>query len=585
MNLPKKPIDLNSKIQKAKPYIFVLYGLLIIAIVFNLVYAKKIIPGVKIAGIDVGGMTFESAKKVLEENEKNIPEELKLKFEDKEFPLKRSDIGLTYDWEDSVVRCFDVGRSGNFFIDTKDKISALFKGLSIPASYDYDDDSFGIKLSVIRREINLEPQNSKFYFEDGKLSISPSSNGRELLEEDFHKDINLSFGSLDFSDKIIPVQIIEPEIMEKDIELFRGIIEEIIYEDLVINFEEKKWTLDSEKILNLIGFEKSEKEKRVKMILDKSAFRDLANELAAEVNEPPKGEVVSTDGNKVLEFKITKEGKELDEEKFKEDLKSAIFDDRKNVSLVLKNVDDYSDKEKYGILSLIGEGTSHFAGSTAERIHNIILAAGNISGSLVPPGAVYSMNKSVGPIDYQHGFKSAFIIKGGRTVLGEGGGVCQTSTTLFRAILNSGLPIVSRYPHAYRVGYYEQDMPVGFDAAIFQPSWDFKFKNDTNAYVLIQAHSNLSENSLTFKIYGTPDGRSVEISEPVVTDQSPPPPPLYEDDPSLPKGVVQQVDYAAWGATATFTRTVRKEDTILFTDTFTSRYQPWRAVYKVGTKE
>ena len=585
MNLPKKPIDLNSKIQKAKPYIFVLYGLLIIAVVFNLIYAKKIIPGVKIAGINVGGMTFESAKKVLEENEKNIPEELKLKFEDKEFPLKRNDIGLTYDWEDSVVRCFDVGRSGNFFIDTKDKIFALFKGLSIPASYDYDDDSFGIKLSVIRREINLEPQNSKFYLEDGKLSISPSSDGRKLLEEDFHKDINLSFGGLDFSDKIIPVQIVKPEITEKDIELFREIIEEIISEDLVINFEEKKWTLDSEKILNLIGFEKNEKEKRVKMILDKSAFRDLANELAAEVNESPKGEVVSTDGNKVLEFRITKEGKELDEEKFKEDLKSAIFDDRKNVSLVLKNVDDFSDKEKYGILSLIGEGTSHFAGSTAERIHNIILAAGNISGSLVPPGAVYSMNKSVGPIDYQHGFKSAFIIKGGRTVLGEGGGVCQTSTTLFRAILNSGLPIVSRYPHAYRVGYYEQDMPVGFDAAVFQPSWDFKFKNDTNAYVLIQAHSNLSENSLTFKIYGTPDGRSVEISEPVVTDQSPPPPPLYEDDPSLPKGVVRQVDYAAWGATATFTRTVRKEDTILFTDTFTSRYQPWRAVYKVGTKE
>jgi len=585
MNLPKKPIDLNSKIQKAKPYIFVLYGLLIIAVVFNLIYAKKIIPGVKIAGINVGGMTFESAKKVLEENEKNIPEELKLKFEDKEFPLKRNDIGLTYDWEDSVVRCFDVGRSGNFFIDTKDKIVTPFKGLSIPASYDYDDDSFGIKLSVIRREINLEPQNSKFYLEDGKLSISPSSNGRKLLEEDFHKDINLSFGSLDFSDKIIPVQIIEPEIIEKDVELFREAIEEIISEDLVINFEEKKWTLDSEKILNLIGFEKNEKEKRVKMILDKSAFRDLANGLAAEVNESPKGEVVSTDGNKVLEFRITKEGKELDEEKFKEDLKSAIFDDRKNVSLVLKNVDDSSDKEKYGILSLIGEGTSHFAGSTAERIHNIILAAGNISGSLVPPGAVYSMNKSVGPIDYQHGFKSAFIIKGGRTVLGEGGGVCQTSTTLFRAILNSGLPIVSRYPHAYRVGYYEQDMPVGFDAAIFQPSWDFKFKNDTNAYVLIQAHSNLSENSLTFKIYGTPDGRSVEISEPVVTDQSPPPPPLYEDDPSLPKGVVRQVDYAAWGATATFTRTVRKEDTILFTDTFTSRYQPWRAIYKVGTKE
>jgi len=587
MNLPKpeKPIDLNSEIQKAKPYIFVLYGFLVIAIIFNLIYAKKIIPGVRIAGIDVGGMTFENAKKVLENTGRNIPEELKFKYEDREFPVKGSDIGLIYDWEDSVVKCFDIGRSGNFFIDTKDKIIAITKGLSIPASYDYDDDSFGIKLSVIRREINLEPQNSKFYLENGKLNISPSSDGRKLLEEDFYRQVNSSFGNLDFSDKFLPVQIVKPEITEKDIELFSGIVEELISKELIINFGEKKWVLDPEKILNLIGFEKDENEKRVKMILDESAFKDLADSLAVEVNQSPKGEVVSTDGDKVVEFKIIKEGKELDEERFKEDLRSSIFDDRKPVALVLNTVDDSVNKEKYGITALLGEGTSHFAGSTAGRVHNILLAAGNISGSLVPPGAIYSMNEHVGPIDYQHGFQSALIIKGGRTVLGEGGGVCQTSTTLFRAVLNSGLPVVARYPHAYRVGYYEQDMPVGFDAAVFQPSWDFKFKNDTGAYILIQAYSNPAENSLTFKFYGTPDGRKVEISEPVITNQSPPPAPLYEDDPTLAKGVVIQTDYAAWGATASFTRTVKRGDTILFTDTFTSRYQPWRAVYKVGTKE
>ncbi len=195
------------------------------------------------------------------------------------------------------------------------------------------------------------------------------------------------------------------------------------------------------------------------------------------------------------------------------------------------------------------------------------------------------MNDSVGPIDYQHGFQSAYIIKGGRTVLGEGGGVCQTSTTLFRAVLNSGLPVISRYPHAYRVGYYEQDLPVGFDAAVFQPSWDFKFKNDTKAYILVQAYANIEENSLTFKLYGTPDGRKVEISEPIVSGQTPPPAPVYEDDPTLPKGVVQQVDYAVWGATSIFTRTVKRGDEVLYNDTFTSKYQPWRAVFKVGTKE
>jgi len=77
----------------------------------------------------------------------------------------------------------------------------------------------------------------------------------------------------------------------------------------------------------------------------------------------------------------------------------------------------------------------------------------------------------------------------------------------------------------------------------------------------------------------------VEISEPVITNQTPPPAPLYEDDPTLKKGVVQQVDFAAWGASSVFTRTVKKGDTVLFTETFSSRYQPWRAIYKVGTKE
>jgi vancomycin resistance protein YoaR len=127
-------------------------------------------------------------------------------------------------------------------------------------------------------------------------------------------------------------------------------------------------------------------------------------------------------------------------------------------------------------------------------------------------------------------------------------------------------------------------MPVGFDASIFQPTWDFQFKNDTPNYVLVQSSYNLNESSLTFKIYGTPDGRTVDISQPVVTNQSPPPPALYQDDPTLPKGVTKQVDYPAWGASVKFTRTVKRGDVVLFEDVFNSRYQPWRAIYLVGTK-
>jgi vancomycin resistance protein YoaR len=244
-----------------------------------------------------------------------------------------------------------------------------------------------------------------------------------------------------------------------------------------------------------------------------------------------------------------------------------------------------ADKEEYGILALLGEGVSTFKGSGAGRIHNLTLAAERTNGVLVAPGAVYSMNNSIGAVEASTGYDIAYIIQEGRTVLGSGGGVCQTSTTIFRAVLNSGLPVVMRHAHAYRVSYYEQNMKVGFDAAVFQPTWDFQFKNDTPNYILVQSFANLEESSLTFRIFGTSDGRTVQISEPEVTNQSPPPPALYQDDPTLAKGVTKQVDFPAWGASVKFTRTVKRGDKVLFEDVFSSRYQAWRAVYLVGTKE
>jgi len=92
--------------------------------------------------------------------------------------------------------------------------------------------------------------------------------------------------------------------------------------------------------------------------------------------------------------------------------------------------------------------------------------------------------------------------------------------------------------------------------------------------------------TLYFRLYGTPDGRQVEITEPVITNQSPPPETLYQDDPTLPKGQTRQVDWSAWGASVYFTRKVTKANgEVLADDTFTSRYQPWRAIFLKGTKD
>ena len=120
---------------------------------------------------------------------------------------------------------------------------------------------------------------------------------------------------------------------------------------------------------------------------------------------------------------------------------------------------------------------------------------------------------------------------------------------MFRAALATGLPIQERQAHAYRVHYYEEaGYKAGIDATVFSPSVDLKIKNDTPAYILIQTKTDLKNVSLTVELYGTSDGRNAKITNHVVGAEIAPPPPLYQDDPTLKVGVVKQVDWAAWGS-------------------------------------
>jgi len=251
--------------------------------------------------------------------------------------------------------------------------------------------------------------------------------------------------------------------------------------------------------------------------------------------------------------------------------------------LTVKPTASTGDANSYGIKERIGFGYSEFKGSIPGRIHNVALAASRINGVLIPPGATFSFNEAVGDISAATGYQSAYIIKDGRTVLGDGGGVCQVSTTLFRAALNAGLPIVDRRAHAYRVHYYEEaGYKAGIDATVFSPSVDLKIKNDTSAHILIQTKTDTKNLALVFELYGTGDGRKSEILNHIVGGQVAPPAPLYQDDPTLPPGAVKQVDWAAWGAKASFDYKVTRGDEILQDTTFVSNYRPWQAVYLKG---
>lgn len=332
---------------------------------------------------------------------------------------------------------------------------------------------------------------------------------------------------------------------------------------------------------------------RTKIIYNKKSVSDFIDQTEQHYNVPAKNALFEFENNRVVSFRQEEKGTKIKAEQFLEDVDKNILTlktkpENKKIVLqdtVLEPEITLAKANQFGIEEEIGEGQSNYSHSIPERIHNILLATSLFHGILIPKDGEFSFNQIVGDISAATGYQPAYIIKNGKTVLGDGGGVCQVSTTLFRAALNSGLPITERFAHAYRVGYYEKDSKPGFDATVFNPYADFRFKNNTPAAILIQSEVDKENNILKFKFYGKRDGRKIEISQPTLYDVQPPPPAVYQDDPTLKKGVIKQVDFAAWSGKANFSYKVTRDSQTLFTKDFYSAYRPWQAVYLVGTAD
>ena len=167
---------------------------------------------------------------------------------------------------------------------------------------------------------------------------------------------------------------------------------------------------------------------------------------------------------------------------------SKSFEDRAwGDNLLIVEVDPVEKLENFndlGIKELLGSGHSNFYGSSANRRHNIRVGSNKLSGMIIKPGEEFSLVKALGDVNKETGYLFEMVIKGNKTVPEYGGGLCQVATTLFRAALQSGLPITERRNHSYRVSYYE---PAGTDATIYSPHPDLRFINDTGNNILIQA--------------------------------------------------------------------------------------------------
>jgi vancomycin resistance protein YoaR len=348
------------------------------------------------------------------------------------------------------------------------------------------------------------------------------------------------------------------------------------------------WTIPPETLVEMLDIQMSSEQ--VAVTVNPEALRNSLHPLSLALYREPVDATFEFNADSLALQIVTPSevGRELDVDASSERINEMLASGENVIPLVLREIQpevpDTITADDLGIRELVAIGESYFTGSSSARDKNIRLGASKFDGVMVAPGEVFSFNEHLGEVTTDAGYDESYVIIGDETVLGVGGGICQVATTAFRAAFFGGYPIVERWPHAYRVGYYELGgFGPGLDATIYSPLVDFRFRNDTPHYLLIKTEVDSANARLRFLFYSTDPAREVEMVGPETGDPIVPDSPVYVYDDSMPAGTIKQVERSHNGLDVVVERIVRnQEGDVLMEDTFVSNFVPWPARFRFG---
>jgi len=561
--------------------------------VFETIYFNAAYPNIYLGTLPVGGKNKSELRDLITtefQNRQNRTISFSIN-KSKPIAITLSKDYLNYNVEETLNKITGYGKTGSLRKQINQKLS-VFSKITLSPVYLFDEITFDTILADAVRPFEQEVIETKIVYAKGELVLSPSKPGQKVTRQELlaevKKIIELESNTAVFSTTL---QTIEPRTTRDNSRTALQLAQKAISKQITLystEIPDKSWTLNTPELYEFLEFKFDEETKKPTVTIANYKIASYSAQFAPLIQKDPKEAKFETAGDKVIVFETSEDGRALDTEKLTQQITAAAFNNAlsSRIELPIKTLTPavtQTTVNQYGIKELIAQGSSKFERSSNNRIHNIEVATEKLNGAIITPDQIFSMYQTVGDIEKQTGFVDSTIIKNGRTITGIGGGVCQVSTTLFRAALNAGLPIIERSPHSYRVNYYEQDSPPGLDAAIYFPSQDIKFKNNTGNNILIQTKLNKETASLIINFFGVKDGRVVQITSPEITDQINPPPEARIIDPSIRKGIIRQTEATAQGATVLINRTVTKEDQIILQDTIKSNYRPWQAVYLIGT--
>ncbi len=561
--------------------------------------SEKIFPKVAIGSLEIGSLTKEQAREVLKKRIEELKQKgIIVKVEQKEIPIPLEEISLSsdigtealssiffLDEDKTLQKAYAIGRAGSLANRFVARTRSSFAKNVVTPVFTYDHEAFERTANQELKDLFVNPRPAYFEYQGATkdVVVIPEKKGRKAQYKNMNASLERSLALLQVP--VVPVEFVEEDVFpaQKDLLNFLPQAQQFgLRQPLLLTFDEDHITLPTSLIVEWLTLEKNNGETHFS--IDKEKLRAfLEEEVAPKVNKEARAiqfDVVN--GVPTLIKNSEKGRKVLIDQTSDRILEALATQDTKEVELVIQEIDLSSLQEELfpEVREVIGRATTSFAGSPKNRIFNISFAAKKIHGVVVESGQEFSLIKLLGEIDEKSGFLPELVIKGNKTKPEFGGGLCQLSTTVFRAVSVSGLPVLERRNHSYRVPYYEP--PIGYDATIYFPKPDFRFKNDTAHPILIQ--SGVQGTKITITLWGTKDGRKVEVDAPTVFNRKKPAEPKIIETTDLKPGQRKCIERAHEGSDAVFERRVTLASGELRKDTFKSHYIPWQAVCLVGKK-
>lgn len=476
-------------------------------------HRDDIAPGVRAAGIEIGGRPASAAREQLGERTASFDTAaLTVAGDGRSWSSTNAALGARLDIDRILDEAMAVGRSGDLASRARSLISAASGDVDLGWPRSFDGDGLATFVAGIANTVDRAAVDGDVHIGRTGVAVRAAQLGmavdRARLDADIGRQRTPEVWLL------LPTATLLPVLGDEEIAAARDAAIDA-YSPLPVRAGSESFVLPAERLADLVRIERvTTGRERLVATTNADAVAMLADEIATRLDGPVRSAVLVTGGERLTVIP-GRDGIAIDRVLLRHVLAQAVFvateDGRVldlSAAIVAPGLSTASAQAIASSSVLLGAYTTYFPASLA-RATNIGLAAETFDGTVVAPGAAFSFWDRIGEVSPRTGYVEAGAIIDGVSDTAIGGGLCQVSTTLFNVVARAGLEIDQRYPHAYYIERY----PLGLDAAVFSPWVDLKWTNDTASAIAIGAAA--TGTSVTFWLYGAPTGRSTIFLDPV----------------------------------------------------------------------